>query len=224
MTLKKSDLKGKGWWGESKRHSQASLSGWKKRRDRFNRNVGRQGGKHLYIRARQRALNRSDRSVLADRRRTAKIVLDPNNPYEANKYIRNPQRFDLKDSDTKMQKKIVQFKEAEELKGPVNETKIERKRGRRKESKRTKEEIKYVMETTDSSYAQARGLLERAKRKGYSYDTVDWDQIQGKDLTYNEKLERLERFIGKTKKKSEQITRTEIKMQEEKLKHYYQDN
>ena len=60
-------------------------------------------------------------------------------------------------------------------------------------------EVLYVMKTTDcNNYIEAKALVERAKNKGVDYDKVDWDQLQGKDLTYGDRVRRLDQQIGKT--------------------------
>jgi len=56
----------------------------------------------------------------------------------------------------------------------------------------------YVAETTKCSTIQADSLIRRAHLKGWDYDTVDWDQLQGKDLQYDERVGKLEQMIGKT--------------------------
>lgn len=57
---------------------------------------------------------------------------------------------------------------------------------------------KYVADTVGCSVIQADALIRRAHSKGWDYDTVDWDQIQGKDLQYDERLGKLEHMVGKT--------------------------
>lgn len=61
-----------------------------------------------------------------------------------------------------------------------------------------KERIKYLMKITGSGYAQAKGLLTRVKNAGTAWDKVDWDRLQGKDLSYRDKVSRLESMIGTT--------------------------
>lgn len=56
----------------------------------------------------------------------------------------------------------------------------------------------YVAETTGCNAIQADSLIRRAHLKGWDYDTVDWDQLQGKDLQYDERLGKLEQMVGKT--------------------------
>ena len=53
------------------------------------------------------------------------------------------------------------------------------------------------------SVVEADGLIRRAKSKGYEYDEVDWDRLQGKDLEYSERVEKLERQVGETRTRRE---------------------
>jgi len=60
-------------------------------------------------------------------------------------------------------------------------------------------EVLYVMGATqNNNYIESKALIERAKNKGVAYDHVDWDQLQGKDLTYGDRVRRLDGQIGKT--------------------------
>ncbi len=45
---------------------------------------------------------------------------------------------------------------------------------------------------------QADRLIARAKRKGWEWDEVDWDQLAGKDLSFQERVGRLEEQLGPT--------------------------
>lgn len=56
----------------------------------------------------------------------------------------------------------------------------------------------YVAETTGCNAIQGDALIRRARGIGWDYDVVDWDQIQGKDLQYDERVGKLEQMIGKT--------------------------
>ncbi len=59
--------------------------------------------------------------------------------------------------------------------------------------------VLYVMRTTQNkNYIESRALIKRAKSKGVPYDLVDWDRLQGADLTYGDRVRRLDRQIGKT--------------------------
>jgi hypothetical protein len=50
---------------------------------------------------------------------------------------------------------------------------------------------KMIAEATDSTVFQADGLAKQAWRMGRDPSTVDWDSIQGKDLSYEEKQRKL---------------------------------
>jgi len=71
-------------------------------------------------------------------------------------------------------------------------------------SSQRKKEAQYVSETVGCSQIQADALNQRAKRAGKSYDRVDWDSIQGRDLTYSERVEKLDVQLGvRTRTKAE---------------------
>ena len=65
--------------------------------------------------------------------------------------------------------------------------------------KQEKDEITYIARTTNSSFLQAKALRSLAHQKGLNYDEVDWDQIQGRDLTHSEKKQKLSKLLGSTK-------------------------
>lgn len=67
------------------------------------------------------------------------------------------------------------------------------------EKQEEKDEVTYIMHATqNNNYMESKALLERAKNKGLVYDQVDWDQIQGSDLVYDDRVRRLDQLIGKT--------------------------
>jgi hypothetical protein len=57
---------------------------------------------------------------------------------------------------------------------------------------------KYVAGVVGCSGVQADALIRRARGNGYEYDTVDWDQLQGHDLQFDERLGKLEHMVGRT--------------------------
>jgi hypothetical protein len=61
-----------------------------------------------------------------------------------------------------------------------------------------KRRANYVASVTGATVIEADALINRAAAKGWDYDTVDWDQLQGRDLSYADRLERLERMVGAT--------------------------
>ena len=77
------------------------------------------------------------------------------------------------------------------------------------------------MRTTGASYFQSKGLRTRAKKKGIDYDLIDWDRMQGKDLTYDDRLQRLEKMVGKTTTKHKEYSRSSIRADESRLRDYY---
>lgn len=56
----------------------------------------------------------------------------------------------------------------------------------------------YVAETVGCNPIEADGLIRRARNNGCDYDLVDWDQLQGRDLQYDERVGKLEQMIGRT--------------------------
>ena len=64
-------------------------------------------------------------------------------------------------------------------------------------SDQEKREVAYIARTTNSSFIQAKALRNQAATAGYSYDEIDWDGIQGKDLTHAEKKRKLDHQINK---------------------------
>lgn len=59
-------------------------------------------------------------------------------------------------------------------------------------------EAEYVGAVTKTPIIFADLLVQRAKNAGVAYDLIDWDQLQGADLSYWEKVDKLEDLIGKT--------------------------
>jgi len=53
------------------------------------------------------------------------------------------------------------------------------------------DQAKRIAEATDSTMFQADGLAKQAWREGRDPSTVDWDAIQGRDLSYEEKQRKL---------------------------------
>lgn len=57
---------------------------------------------------------------------------------------------------------------------------------------------RYVARTTGATVMQADHLITRAQSKGWDYDTVNWDELQGKDLSYDERVRKLQSQVGRT--------------------------
>jgi len=69
-----------------------------------------------------------------------------------------------------------------------------------------RERARSIAESTGSSWFQADALAKMAWRMGLDPEKVDWDQLQGKDLSYDEKVEMLGEMSGistKTEKERE---------------------
>jgi hypothetical protein len=76
--------------------------------------------------------------------------------------------------------------------------------GERKELK-TWDRVRYararsIAKATGSSFFQADALAKTAWRMGLDPEKVDWDQLQGKDLSYDEKVEKLSDMSGQSSK------------------------
>ena len=69
-------------------------------------------------------------------------------------------------------------------------------RSKSKWSRERKRQAAEVSKTVGCSTIQADAMIQRAKRSGKSYDEVDWDQAQGRDLTYSERVDKLDTAIG----------------------------
>ena len=57
-----------------------------------------------------------------------------------------------------------------------------------------------IARATGSSYFQADALAKTAWRMGLDPEKVDWDQLQGRDLSYDEKVEKLSEMTGQSAK------------------------
>jgi len=64
--------------------------------------------------------------------------------------------------------------------------------------------------TENNNYIECNALRERALKKGVAYDEVDWDELQGADLVYEDRVRRLDRQVGKT------YTDEEFELEQEK--------
>ena len=85
--------------------------------------------------------------------------------------------------------------------GEASERKIPKTWDRQRYSR-----AKVIAESTGSTYFQADALAKTAWRIGLDPGKVDWDQLQGKDLSYDEKVEKLGEMTGmstKTEKEQE---------------------
>lgn len=78
-----------------------------------------------------------------------------------------------------------------------------------------------VARSLASDMITADALIGRAERKGWDYDTVNWDELQGKDLMFMDRLNRLERQTGETQTRMEE--EGEIDWQIEKYESEYQE-
>jgi hypothetical protein len=54
----------------------------------------------------------------------------------------------------------------------------------------------YISRSTGASAFQADALAKTAWRMGLDPERVDWDQLQGKDLSYEDKIDKLEEMTG----------------------------
>ena len=88
-----------------------------------------------------------------------------------------------------------------EVKGIISGAKDEQdKKIRRFQGKwdpERKRRAEYVAKTVGCNLFEADALIQRAKRAGIDYDLVDWDAVQGYELEFSEKVEKLDRAIHK---------------------------
>lgn len=84
-----------------------------------------------------------------------------------------------------------------------------------------KRRARYVAKTTGASVIQADHLIARAESRGEAYDTMDWDAIQGRDLSHHERVAKMDRMIGRTTTPSQELY--EILNQEAQFKQEYED-
>ncbi len=71
-------------------------------------------------------------------------------------------------------------------------------------SSERKRRARLVAGRTGAPVVQADALIRRVKSKGVAYDTVDWERLQGKDLTFDGRVRRLTKMVGRTPTKSEE--------------------
>lgn len=214
----------KGWFEKSRyysnfrrhiapKHRKAALKGWSHKRYGYPRIP------KTKIKARFERQKKASR--VADLRRTAKHTYSIKNRKMVHRWWKDPSRFDLKDIDTyiRRQERAIKRKKVKkeiikkEIKrAPTKEKKREivkreyipivrdiRKREEHlKQTRQYKKQVNYIKDTTKCNYIEAQGLLQRCHRKGITYDEVNWDRLQGKDLSYRDRVDRLDKQIGKT--------------------------
>lgn len=88
-----------------------------------------------------------------------------------------------------------------EVKGIISGAKDEQdKKIRRFQGKwdpERKRRAEYVAKTVGCNLFEADALIQRAKRAGTDFDLVNWDAVQGSDLEYSEKVEKLDQTLHK---------------------------
>ncbi len=85
---------------------------------------------------------------------------------------------------------------------------------RRPWSSERRRRARLVANTTGASVVQADALIRRAKSKDWDYDTVNWDVLQGKDLTFAGRVRRLNKMVGRTSTKREEAMDIAAKREE----------
>jgi hypothetical protein len=103
---------------------------------------------------------------------------------------------------------------------------VQRRRHKPRWTRERKKRAKYVSRTTGATVLESDALIKRANSKGHDYDTYNWDRIQGKDLTYGERVRKMESGIGKTTTPSQEYA--DVQADEQKFKQemddYYRRN
>jgi hypothetical protein len=101
--------------------------------------------------------------------------------------------------EAKRELKVKAKKDLDEIRETRGKARKARQLGAsRKWNAERRRRAKYVAEVVGCSGVQADALIRRARGNGYEYDTVDWDQLQGRDLQFDERLGKLEHMVGKT--------------------------
>jgi len=130
---------------------------------------------------------RPDKERRRDERNRHSHIVDENDPKDAQRWMKDPKAGgDVEGIDT------PQFEGLRSHRSGTG-----RQRGEM--AKQEKDEITYIARTTNSTFFQAKALRSLAHQKGLNYDEVDWDQIQGRDLTHSEKKQKLSKLLGSTK-------------------------
>lgn len=196
------------------RHRKAAFKGWRTRRQQPPK-ISKKATLRMH-------LKRSDRARAVDHARPADKTYKFKNVKGRYRWYKRPNQYDLEGVDTpdappeRQDPANLKYTKPE-YKKPKGKSK--RQRGL---TEREKDKVRYIMDTTDSSWAQARGLYYRAKHKGVSYDKVDWDAIQGEDLVYSEKVEKLEKQIGPTEAETPRDIQTREEMFKQSQEEYLQ--
>lgn len=79
-----------------------------------------------------------------------------------------------------------------------------------------KRRAKIVSNQTGATLNESDKLIQRAENSGVAWDKVDWDALQGEDLTYSERVKKLDQQVG-----HETRTRTEQKRAEKRNQRSY---
>jgi len=102
----------------------------------------------------------------------------------------------------RLQKEIKQDEqEKEKVELDIKNVEVHHRKTKKSIHEKTQEkrEVMYVMRTTNNNnYIESKSLLDKVKSKGLAYDDIDWDELQGSDLTYEDRERRLDRQIGHT--------------------------
>jgi len=109
---------------------------------------------------------------------------------------------EFKEKDKNLDKRVEETeKQKNQIKQDIKDIKVTHRKLKKSIGEKAEErrEVLYVMRTIqNNNYVESKALIERAKSKGVPYDLVDWDRLQGADLTYGNRVCRLEQQIGKT--------------------------
>lgn len=91
---------------------------------------------------------------------------------------------------------------------------------RKKWSMERKRQARIVARNTDATVMQADKLIQRARSKGWTYEDVNWDALQGKDLSYEGRVRRLQKQVGRTTTATDEAR--EIKAMMDEFEHQYE--
>jgi hypothetical protein len=98
--------------------------------------------------------------------------------------------------DKRVTETVVANKRAEEKRGYLDVGEESERETPKTWDRQRRERAQSISRATGASAFQADALAKTAWRMGLDPEKVDWDQLQGKDLSYEDKLDKLEEMTG----------------------------
>lgn len=87
----------------------------------------------------------------------------------------------LANASSSEEKKMMQRKKR------ITRKKIKRKKQDRKQALKLDKDTHMVMKKTHSNYNHSEQLVKLVNRRGYDVEEIDWEELQGADLSYEQK-------------------------------------